>query len=62
MGPLRFRKGELKVTFKRPLQLKGDLMKGDLYSYKYLFFKCLAKATFTNLKGLLSKTFNNLKV
>ena len=25
MGPLRFRKGELKVTFTRPLKLKGDL-------------------------------------
>ena len=25
MGPLRFRKGELKVTFTRPLKLKGHL-------------------------------------
>ena len=25
MGPLRFRQGELKVTFTRPLQLKGHL-------------------------------------
>ena len=25
MGPLRFRKGELKVTFTRPLQLKDHL-------------------------------------
>ena len=25
--PLRFRKGELKVTFTRPLQLKGHLYK-----------------------------------
>ena len=31
MGPLRFRKRELKVTLARPLQMKGDLL-----SYKCL--------------------------
>ena len=49
MGPLRFRKAELKVSFTIPLQLKGNL---DERPLKY---KCLAKVIFTNLKGPLSE-------
>ena len=60
MGPLRFRKGELKVkTFTTE---RSPLVKVPFKAIKLMSRKGLVKVTFTNLKGPLSKTFKILKV